>query len=52
MMADLIVAVEGGHDHDREPLVVAGRYSGVPLDIGFFSRNRQVNPNSSMSVHG
>jgi len=52
MMADLIEAVEAGHDHDDDPLVVAGRYSGVPLDIGFFSRNREINPNSSMSVHG
>jgi sarcosine oxidase subunit beta len=52
MMGDLIEAVEAGHDHDRDPLVVKGRYSGVDLDIGFFSRNREINPNSSMSVHG
>ena len=52
MMGDLIEAVEAGHDHDRDPLVVTGRYSGVELDIGFFSRNREINPNSSMSVHG
>lgn len=52
MMADLIIAVEGGHDHDGDPLVVEGRYSGADLDIGFFSRNREINPNSSMSVHG
>ena len=52
MMGDLIEAVEAGHDHDSDPLVVKGRYSGVELDIGFFSRNREVNPNSSMSVHG
>ena len=51
-MAELIVAVETGHDHDADPLVVPGRYTGVPLDIGFFSRNREINPNSSMSVHG
>ncbi len=52
MRADLIVAVEGGHDHDDDPLVVEGRYSGADLDIGFFSRNREINANSSMSVHG
>ena len=52
MMADLIEAVEAGHDHDRDPLVVQGRYSGVDLDVGFFSRNRQIDPHSSMSVHG
>jgi len=31
---------------------VQGRYSGVELDVGFFSRNRQIDPHSSMSVHG
>jgi len=29
-----------------------GRYTGRSIDMGFFSRNRSVNPNSSMSVHG
>ncbi len=51
-MAELIEAVEGGHDHDARPLLVEGRYTGLPIDMGTFSRNRQVNPNSSMSVHG
>ena len=49
---DAFEAVEAGHDHDADPLVVQGRYTGVPLDVGFFSRNRAINPNSSMSVHG
>jgi len=52
MMAELVIAVEGGHDHDAEPLVVKGAYTGCDLDIGFFSRNREINPDSSMSVHG
>ena len=52
LMAELIVAVEAGHDHDAEPLKIAGRYTELELDIGFFSRNREVNPDSSMSVHG
>ena len=52
MMAELIEAVEGGHDHDAEPLQVAGRYTGLNLDMGTFSRNRQINPSSSMSVLG
>ncbi|MCP3939704.1 MAG: FAD-binding oxidoreductase [Actinomycetia bacterium] len=52
MMADLIEAVESGHDHDAEPVVTTGRYTGRSIDVGFYSRNRQVNPDSSMSVHG
>ena len=41
-MAELIGAVEGGHDHDNEPLVVKGEYTGVDLELGFFSRHRHV----------
>ena len=51
-MAELIEAVEAGYDHDREPLKVRGRYTGLELDLGAFSRNREINMNSSMSVHG
>ena len=51
-MAELIEAVDGGHNHDADPLVVEGRYTGLPIDMGTFSRNREINPNSSMSVHG
>ncbi|HJL77465.1 MAG TPA: FAD-dependent oxidoreductase [Acidimicrobiales bacterium] len=52
LMAELIEAVESGHDHDASPVVVSGRYTGWPIDVGFYSRNREVNPDSSMSVHG
>lgn len=41
-MAELIGAVQGGHDHDNEPLVVKGEYTGVDLELGFFSRHRHV----------
>jgi sarcosine oxidase subunit beta len=51
-MAELIGAVEGGHDHDRDPLTVPGRYTGVQLHLGSFSRNRAINPDSSFSVNG
>ena len=51
-MAELIEAVDAGHDHDADPLVVEGRYTGLPIDMATFSRNREINPNSSMSVHG
>ena len=52
MMAELIEAVEGGHDHDADPLHVAARYTGLDLDLGTFRRNREITPNSSMTVHG
>lgn len=51
-MAELIEAVESGYDHDSTPLVVRGRYTGLEIDLGTFSRNREINLNSSMSVHG
>ncbi len=51
-MAELIVAVEGGRDHDQDPVTVQGPYTGAELDLGFFSRNRPVNSASSFSVHG
>jgi sarcosine oxidase subunit beta len=50
-MAQLIDAVEAGHDHDEKPLVVSGHYTGRPLELGFFSRNREAAA-TSMSVHG
>ncbi|MDW3217366.1 MAG: FAD-dependent oxidoreductase [Acidimicrobiales bacterium] len=52
VMADLIEAVEAGHDHDHDPVVSVGRYTGRDLNVGFFSRNREINADSSMSVHG
>jgi len=52
LMAELIAAVESGHDHDTTPLVTTGRYTGMEIDIGFYSRNREINTDSSMSVHG
>jgi sarcosine oxidase subunit beta len=51
-MAELVEAVEGGHEHDADPLVVKGRYTGLDLDLGSFSRNRAINPDSSFSVNG
>lgn len=52
LMAELIVAVEAGHDHDADPLVVTGVHTGVEIDMGAFSRNREVNAASSGSVLG
>jgi len=52
LMAELITAVSNGHDHDNDPLVVTGRWTGVELDMANFSRNRSVNPDSTGSVLG
>jgi sarcosine oxidase, subunit beta len=52
LMADLIDACENGHDHDAIPVQVKVPYTGVVLDAGFYSRNREINPNSSFSVNG
>jgi sarcosine oxidase subunit beta len=52
LMAELIEACEAGRDHDRDPLKVKGRRTGLEIDLGFFSRLRPVNPESSFSVLG
>ena len=46
------VAVEGGQDHDSDPVQVKAAYTGVELDAGFYSRLREINPDSSFSVNG
>jgi sarcosine oxidase, subunit beta len=52
VMAELIDAVEHGHDHDAEPVAVKARYTGAMLGAGFYSRLREINPDSSFSVNG
>jgi sarcosine oxidase subunit beta len=52
LMADLIVACEGGLDHDKNPLQHRMPYTGRSLDLGAFSRLRAINRSSSFSVRG
>ncbi len=52
MMAELILACEGGRDHDAEPVRFALRHIGREVDIGFYSRRREINRESSFSVLG
>jgi len=52
LMGELIIAVTNGHDHDADPLVVHGRYTGTPIDMAAFSRNRPINTNSTGTVMG
>ncbi len=38
-------------DHDTEPLVVTGRFTNRPIELGFFNHNREADL-TSMNVHG
>lgn len=52
MMAGLIEYCEGGGDHDAIPLQLSLEYIGRTIDVGFYSRRREANPDSSDSVLG
>jgi sarcosine oxidase subunit beta len=52
LMAELIEKIEAGHDHDNNPVKFVMKYTGRECDIGFFSRLREINPDSSFSVIG
>ena len=52
MMAELIDRAEAGHDHDADPVKFHLRHIGLDIDIGFYSRRREINPESSFSVLG
>jgi sarcosine oxidase subunit beta len=52
MMADVIAACEAGQDHDRDPVSFHLKHIDHRLSLGFFSRLREVNPDSSFSVLG
>ena len=52
MMAELILACEAGRDHDRDPLPFRLAHLDREIDVGFYSRRREINPESSFSVLG
>jgi len=52
MMAELIDKVEAGHDHDSSPVQFFMKYTGRTFNMGFYSRLREINPDSSFSVIG
>jgi sarcosine oxidase subunit beta len=53
MMAALIKTCENGRDHDKDPFQFDLKYlTGKQIDVGFFSRNRDINTDSSFSVIG
>jgi sarcosine oxidase subunit beta len=52
MMSELIDKVEAGHDHDKIPIQFQMKYTGRTFNMGFYSRLREINPDSSFSVIG
>jgi len=52
LMADLIHVSENGHDHDTEPVQVQLHHVDVTLNLGIFSRNREIIQGSTFSVLG
>ena len=52
LMSELIQKVEDGRDHDKDPVQFTMKYTKRNCDIGFYSRLRKINPNSSFSVIG
>ncbi|MFT7593043.1 MAG: sarcosine oxidase subunit beta [Paracoccaceae bacterium] len=52
MMTALVSYCEGGGDHDSDPLQFTLPYTGSQIDVGFYSRKRPINKESSFSVLG
>lgn len=48
LVAQLVVEVEGGRNHDADPLVVPGARTGLPIELGAFSRRRAVGAATSV----
>lgn len=49
----LVEAGEAGQDHDTDPVSMTLPLTGLPIDLGEYSRRRQVDPDkSSFSVFG
>ena len=52
IMRHLIDAVEDGTNHDKEPVVVTGAKTKLPIALGTFSRKRERNTDSTGTVMG
>lgn len=52
MMTALVEYCENGNDHDEKPLTYTLPYIGRDIDVGFYSRRREINEESSFSVLG
>ncbi len=40
-LAAIVDAVEGGHDHDTDPVTYVGAHTGLKVDLSAFSRKRE-----------
>ena len=52
MMAALIDYCERGNDHDANPFTFRLDHIGQEVNVGFYSRKREINKESSFSVLG
>ena len=52
MMAELVIYSEAGNDHDTQPLQFTLPYLQRDINVGFYSRKRPINEESSFSVLG
>ena len=52
MMAGLITECEAGRDHDLDPVTFHLRYTDRTVSLGFYSRRREINRDSSFSLLG
>ncbi|GAB5469419.1 MAG: hypothetical protein Kilf2KO_24490 [Rhodospirillales bacterium] len=52
MLAALMAHCEAGHDHDTDHLTYRLPYLDLDIDVGFYSRKREINKESSFSVLG
>ena len=52
IMTELVRYCEEGNDHDVNPAALKLSYTDTSLDLGFFSRKREINQDSSFSVLG
>jgi glycine/D-amino acid oxidase-like deaminating enzyme len=52
LMAFLISRIEGGHNHDVDPLIFIGEHTKNEINLGAFSRKRPYNSSNTHSVMG
>ena len=51
-MSNLIEYCENGNNHDKTPLSINLEFIKREISLKFYSRNREINKESSMSVLG
>ncbi len=51
-LAAIVDAVEGGADHDLDPVTFVGEHTGLKIDLSAYSRKRPINADSTCTVLG